>query len=1095
MTLSRSPTFRAFFLVVFLATIGNGCAEGSGGVGPGEDADPEDVHEVIAAETDADVPYDKLPVIEVDPSKLQFQQIPKGRTTTLSLNIFNVGGGDNLLVKDIYFSEAVALFTFGGPTALVLPKGKTHSIPISYSPDGLLPASNALVIESNCAQHPFLEVPLQVIQPIEGLIAYPDPLNFGEVLSGQSIVETVSITNLGTTTVEISNIFVKVGSSLDFAVTYKPDLPAVLGANQDLTTDVSYTPTGLDGDDGSLVIAIKKEGTQSLFEVPMLGQEVGPEISATPGKIDFGWVAKGDTESVDVMIYNMGQHDLIVDDLYFSVPGNEDLGLGDAPAMPFTVSAGETQKASVTWSPQTFFESTSDPIGGFVIKSNDADETWVNIPIYGNIDAPSIRLIPESEVNFGIVAQNFVSDRSLTIENAGHAQLTIFSLEIVENTAGNEFDIVPNPAFPPTDGSGEGQVFMNTDEQTNSVDVGLTFTNETLDFNDAAGVLKVVSDDPITPEIFVDLIAKRTDVPECKIAFAPNKLNFGVVAHGADKTMAINVINSGSGPCSWKSGKITECTSFMGLMNICMTDAGLSPNFIPLGLPIPVQDGMAPGTAKLIQIKYVPPTTIPWIPIFETYIAALQVTYTEPFEVPGVYTEHSFPQPDASGQLAWNLYGESGIADIAVLPGEVEFGMVTIGCLSQTFLLKVYNAGTAPLQVTDIYTDPACGPEFIVLNYPALPLDVQPSQFIEVEVAYLPQVEGNKQCSLVVESSDLDTPVYHVPMKGEGTYETEQTDYFTQIDGKKVDLLFVIDESGSMCGEQDNLADNFDYLTQKAAQWSNDYQIGIVTTNITDEDYVGKLVGEPRIIDKTSVGSFSGNVQDIGCNGSGTQESGLEAARRAITPPLAYDEEVSCSCGQDDACPASCSEGFACVGGGCGGHNRGFIRPDAALEIILVSDEEDQSPGSVPFYIDFFKSIKGVMNESLFHAHAIVGDYSGGCNGGSTEDGADAGKRYIDVQEATGGVFGSICDSSFASVLEDIGDTAFGPHVQHFLSAQADPDNVKVWVDSGGGFQECTAGWNYNPATNSVIFDVDDPCMPQENDEVKIWYKMACNTF
>ncbi|MFH1529704.1 MAG: choice-of-anchor D domain-containing protein [Pseudomonadota bacterium] len=1034
-----------------------------------------------------------LPEIEAHPSSLTFNPIPPGTTQTIDVEIQNVGSGDDLVIYDRYIQDSGAPFTITGPEINPLALGTSDTIRITYTPTSLVTEATALVVSSNAAGKPLLTIPITVGASNEDIVVAPNPVNFGDVLGGQSRIETVTITNLSKD-IEIANIFVKIGSSLDFALTYKPDLPVVLGATQEVTTDVAYTPTGFDGDDGFLVIAIKEEGTQFLIEIPMHGQEVGPEINVSPAKIEFGWVVKGDTEAVDVMLHNMGQHDLNISDLYFSQPGNADLAIADGPSPPFSVPAGGNQKVTVSWNPQTFFEPTSDPIGGFVIKSNDADEALVNIPIYGNIDAPSIRLIPADQVNFGIVAQNYEAPRTLTIENVGHAPLTVFSMEIVENSPLNEFTITADPDFGPTDGTGDGMIFMNTEEETHAVDVELIFTNSGPAMGQEAGVLKIVSDDPITPELFVDLVAQRTDVPECEIAFAPNKLNFGVVAHGAEKVMAINVINAGSGPCSWKSGKITKCDSFLGMMNICMADAGPSQNFFPLGLPIPMQDGMPAGTAQPIQIKYVPPTSIPWIPIFETYIAALQVTYTEPFEVPGVYTEHKFPMPDLSGQIQWNVYGESGIADIAVLPGEVEFGLVTIGCLSQTFILKVYNAGTAPLQVTDIYPDPACGPEFIVLDYPALPTDVQPSAFIEVEVAYLPQLEGVKQCSLIVESSDLDTPVYHVPMKGEGTYETEQTDFFTQIDGKKVDLLFIIDESASMCGEQDNLADNFGYLMEKAALWSNDYQLGIVTTNITDEEYVGKLVGQPRIINKQTVSAFAGNVTDVGCGGSGTQESGLEGARRAITPPLAYDEEIACACGQDDPCAQSCSAGFACVGGGCGGHNRGFIRPDAALEIIFVSDEEDQSPGSVPFYIDFFKSIKGVMNEGLFHAHAIVGDKSGGCNGGATEDGADAGKRYIDVQEATGGIWHSICDDSFAAALENIGDVAFGAQVQFFLSAQADPNNVKVWVDSGGGFQECLSGWYYDPASNAVIFDETGPCMPQANDQIKIWYQMICNS-
>ncbi|MBM4371220.1 MAG: choice-of-anchor D domain-containing protein, partial [Deltaproteobacteria bacterium] len=558
---------------------------------------------------------EKLPEIEATPVSLTFDPIPPGQTQTIQLEIQNVGAGDDLVIYDVYLQDSGAPFTFTGPALDTLATGVNDTIAVTYAPVSLLTAPTALVIDSNAATKPLLTVPIKVAAAGEDLVIAPNPVNFGDVLGGQTRIETVTLTNLSKD-VEIANIFIDVGSSLDFSITYKPALPAVLGALSSLTTDVAYTPTGFDGDDGFLVVAIKEEGTQSLVKVPMHGQEVGPEINVTPPKIDLGWVAKGDTAAADVMIYNMGQHDLIVQDLFFSVPGNEDLAVAEAPELPFTVEPGASQKVVVAWTPQAFFPPTTDPIGGFVVKSNDADEALVNVPVYGNIDAPSIQVIPADQVNFGIVAQGWDIHRTLTIENVGHAPLTIFSLEVLENTPAGEFSMTPDDAFPPTAGTGEGQVFMNTDEQDNGVDVDLAFTNDGGATGDEAAVLKIISDDPLTPEILVDLVAKRGGAPECTVTFAPSKLNFGVVAHGATKTMAINVVNSGSGFCSWKSGKVSECTSFMGMMNTCMEGAGPSPNYLPQGMPIPMQDGMAPGTAQPIQILYKPPATIPWIPMF-----------------------------------------------------------------------------------------------------------------------------------------------------------------------------------------------------------------------------------------------------------------------------------------------------------------------------------------------------------------------------------------------------------------------------------------------------------------------------------------------
>lgn len=1017
--------------------------------------------------------------VEASPTELSFSPLPPGDSETLSVTIRNKGEKD-LKLKNVFIVDAETPFTVTSLEVDALAGGETTAVSVTYTSQGGNPDDTVLIIDSNAASDPILEIPISVGTALSGLLILPSPIDFGEVLGGEAKPLSVSIRNMGSATTEIMNVYIELGSSEDFDIIEPPTYPVSIPGGGNTYVDILYTPVGQDPDEGTLVVAYNESGAQALEKVPIHGREVGPELSISPPKVEFGWVAMGANVTETLSVHNMGEHDLKISKVYVAPLSNEDIHVVNAPSAEVSVKSGEKLDLELSFSPTEFFVTTTDPIGGIVVESNDADEGVVNVPVYANIDAPFIKADPSDKVDFGIVAQGWTIERTLVLQNVGHAPLTIEVMEITENSAAVEFTIIE---------TGEGT--LEAEEQ---IDVILGFTNDGAASGTELGKLHVKSDDPLTPDLYIELSALRGGLPECKLALVPGKLNFGIVAHGSQDQKTMFIKNAGSGYCSWGSGTIKECISFMGLMTTCSEDNKLSSEFTPTGMPIPIQDGLAPGTAQPVQILYTPPTSIPWIPIFEEYYAVFQVTYNEFYSDPdGGATQHTFPVADQMGNLQWNIHGSSGVADIAVLPPELDFGLVTIGCYSQAIKTKVYNAGTAPLDVTDIYLD-GCGPEFQVVDYPELPLKIQPSQYAELCVVYLPQNEGVDSCHLLIESSDLDSPTTYVPLSGEGTWDTEHTDYFTQISGKKVDILFVVDESGSMCGEQDNLAANFSALTSIAAQWGNDYQIGITTTNIQDEEHTGKLYGEPRIINLSSVGKFAQNMDSIGCGGSGTQESGLEAGRRALTPPHASNTDIPCNCGQDQPCPGVCSEPDLCVSGFCGGYNRGFVRPDAALEVVLISDEEDQSPGSVPFYIDFFKSIKGFVNDDMFHAHAIVGDKNGGCKI-SQDEGADAGKRYIEVQEATGGEFGSICDQDFSQVLQDIGNKAFGLQKGFYLSAQADgsPGNIKVWVDSGGGYVECSSGWVYDVPTNSVIFDPAGSCMPEAGDEIKVWYKMVCN--
>ena len=1027
--------------------------------------------------------------IDVSPSQLVFTPLVLGDHQTLSVRIQNVGSGKALQLKQIFIRDEDTPFAVSDAGASELATDEDTTVSVTYIAGETPPDETMLIIVSNAASQPVIEIPVSVGQASGGLLVIPNPVDFGKVTSGDTDVISVKLVNNGSAPTEVISVFLEPGGSEDFQMVNLPTFPITVNAGASTFVDVAYAPTLRDVDECWLVVNHKEGGIPAPQDkVLVKGEEVGPEISISPAKLDFEWVPMNTLAVKDLVVHNMGQHDLKISAVSLAPASNMDLHVDNPPDGSVTVPPGDNVSFQIVFSPTTFFSTTSDPIGGIVVSSNDGDENVVNIPVYGNIDAPFILVDPPEKVDFGIVAQGWTIERTLTLQNIGHAPLTVTNLAVSDNSPANEFGIVVDPEFPPTSGDGEG--LLEAEEQ---VKIILTFVNDGAATGTEIGKLHIASDDPITPDIYVNLSALRGGSPECKIALVPGKLDFGTVAHGSQDSKQLFIKNAGSGYCSWKSGKVTGCTSFMGMITTCNASAGVSSEFIPQGFPIPIMDGLAPGTAHPVQILYKPPTSIPFIPLFEEYYGALQLTYTEPYSVPGSFTEHTFPEPDATGSINWNLHGTSGVADIAALPDKVDFGLVTIGCYSKAFKIKVYNAGTAPLDLTDIYMD-GCGPEFQVVDFPALPLKVQPSQFEELCVVYLPQNEGVDECKLMLESSDMDTPVLPIPIKGEGTWDTEHTDYYTQISGKKVDILFVVDESASMCGELDNIADNFNYLTSMAQQWGNDYQIGITTTNITDEEYIGKLFGSPRILDKTNATSFGSNIEDVGCSGSGEQESGLEAGRRALTSPLANDTDIPCTCGTDQPCPGVCTEGDLCINGFCGGFNRGFLRSDAALEVVFVSDEEDQSPGNVPFYIDFYMSIKGFLNEDMFHAHAIVGDKNGGCSI-SQDDGAAAGKRYIEVQESTGGEFGSICDSSFSQVLEDIGNKAFGLQKQFFLSAQADgsPGNIKVWIDTGAGFQECAAGWEYNSETNSVVFDETGSCMPQPGNEIKIWYKMVCN--
>ncbi len=186
-------------------------------------------------------------------------------------------------------------------------------------------------------------------------------------------------------------------------------------------------------------------------------------------------------------------------------------------------------------------------------------------------------------------------------------------------------------------------------------------------------------------------------------------------------------------------------------------------------------------------------------------------------------------------------------------------------------------------------------------------------------------------------------------------FSNTQTDVFTQEVRKQVDVLLVVDNSCSMIDEQNKLAGNFENFIEQFLAAEVDYQIGVVTTDMVDETQSGRLVGDTKIITSEmdldlARETFVDNVK-VCATGSGF-ERGLSAAEAALSEPILSNE------------------------------NAGFLRDDAALSIVFVSDEEDGSAIPVGEYLNFFKGLKGdrgYRDDTLVNLSAVVGDPPDGC--------------------------------------------------------------------------------------------------------------------
>lgn len=1069
------------------------------------------------------------PNLAYEPLTVSFGTVAINTEVNRTVTLKNTGTSGTIRISSIYLDNLGDEFTLTLPEQLTLDPYSTENpeeiqVVITYHPTNTTADSGYLVIDHNVAQQGNrTKIPIAAAPPVAELLADPNPIDFDEVDSGSFATIDVTLTNVGTNNITINDVDLRIDGSKDFNIegivtSDGTELPKVLAPKEYLGVVVQYTPTEGGPDVSTMNVSTENNGANRIWAFEVTGKERGPYVVFSPAEIDFGWVTKDKTEKRIFELTNEGNSTLVIPagGIRASIGSDADLVVGDGGTVPdeeVEIEVGEAQTFDVYWTAREVRD--TDSLGAIAIETNDSGQGIITIPVKGNVDAPLINVMP-TKVDFGYGAMMTPVQRQVTITNNGHGNLDISNIEIIDHDPiihGIEFEVVADATFPPTMSDTTGTI-----EGYGFKAATITFTNRGPDTGKATATLVIESNSTGSERIEIPMTVQRSGAPVCNMVMVPPGVNFGTVANGFPSEKEVRLANTGTGPCTFKGFKMADCSSGMLGMTGWECSEPLqganSTMFKLLNYPS-IGEEIVAGKTISMKVQFNPPESSPLFGLLNSYGGLLSFNFEDTLlktklVLPNTCPETTDYMGNTTVQCQPNILGSSGIAKVSVLPDHIDFGVVTIGCFSKTYQVCVYNSGNAPLLVNDIKLA-GCTPEFKMKNLPALPRTVQGGTPACFEAVYAPVDEGKDKCIMQMAVTDKSSPTVAIALKGEGTYETDQIDEFTQVSGQEVDIMFVIDDSGSMCDEQTRLSSSFSDFISHAGVWNNDYHIGVISVNVVDDEKIGRLnVGDasvtPRYITPTTQSqSTFGKLINIGCSGgSDSQEAGLQASQAALAAPLTTDTEVACSstaeCANDpNICPDPNTCPYYCIDGTCGGWNKGFLREDAQLEIVALSDEEDQSSQGLPFYIDYLKNIKGWYNSGMMHFNAIVGvagvpDSPSSGNDGDcvAPDGGTAynGQRYIDAATETGGLCGSICEDSFNSIMNLIGDQTFSPKVQFRLTRLADPATVEVKVNN----VECTKGWRYDSPSNSIIFDVDGECMPEAGDKIWVHYETLCLT-
>lgn len=234
------------------------------------------------------------------------------------------------------------------------------------------------------------------------------------------------------------------------------------------------------------------------------------------------------------------------------------------------------------------------------------------------------------------------------------------------------------------------------------------------------------------------------------------------------------------------------------------------------------------------------------------------------------------------------------------------------------------------------------------------------------------------------EFTQIDRPML-TKLHKQGAAGTAITEAFNQGTSGVVDILVVIDNSGSMAEEQLNLSTKLGPLLQEIA--NTDWQISVITTDAANEcsrALISKGQANAAALFSTAISA--------GVSGSGDEE-GIYRARQGLE---------------------------------CTIMGKSWLRPNSSLAVLWVTDEDNCSDGSTcpaarafaadPNYVKLSTVFNGRVigtNARFYGIYRIPGDAT--CTTAPA-----AGADYHQLVTGSNGAFGSICANDYTPTLQAI---------------------------------------------------------------------------
>ncbi len=636
-------------------------------------------------------------------SSLSFGNVVVGSSNNLTLTGTNSGTSALTITSTASSAKEFAIST---ALPLTIAAGQSASLSIVFTPDSASTFSGSLSIASN-ASNGTETISLTGAGIAAGVLtSNPTSLGFGTVVLGNTQTKSVTLTNLGDSSVTISQASVS-GSGFQISGL---SLPVSLDPGQSTNMNVSFKPQNSGSSSGSVVLSTlismsakrahllraslqygsqdsgSEDGTLTI-NLAGSGQGQGT-LSVSPTSLSFSNVEVGKNQSQPATLTNTGSSTLTVSQATVTGAGFSVSGL----VLPLSLDAGQSANFSVIFAPQS-----AGNVSGNVAFSSDASDPVLNLPLSGQALAPGSLTVRPTSLAFGNVEVTTQQSQPATLTNTGGSSVTISQATV----AGAGFSI-SGLILPVTLNPGQNAGFTVTfaPQSPGLVNGSVTFTSN-------------------APNPNLVLPVSGTGVAQGTLSPNPASLNFGSVQVGNNKQLPETVKNTGGSNLT-----ITQDT---------VTGAGFSVT----GLTVPLT--LTPGQSYTFTVVFAPQSA---------GNASGNVTLTSDASNPTLVIPLS-GTATAPGQLTIN-------------PASLNFGNVVVG--NNTNLPASLNASGASVTITSVTSSNGA---FTVTGL-TLPLTIQAGKNAPFTVTFTPQATGVANGTLTFFSNASNSPTVQ-NLTGTGT--------------------------------------------------------------------------------------------------------------------------------------------------------------------------------------------------------------------------------------------------------------------------------------------------------------------------------------